>query len=212
MNYRIFWVVIALSISALSWSQVTNQKDNLFTLKSKNNNEYKIGGYIDLTASFAEIMDRDAAWFSMKVVAVVNKKWGVGVYGAALNYDHELTELVEEGTYRLQAWHSGLVLEHIFTITSKTKGLITWKTGVGNVMYELEYPQSEMVPWYQEIIDTEKFASNELVFEINRKIGDKWWLGFHGGYRITSDIHLLGTDKKFLQTDHYGVSIKYGIF
>jgi hypothetical protein len=173
---------------------------------------YDIGGYIDLTASFAEIMARDAQWFTMKAVAVVNKKWGIGVYGSALNYNYELNELVQSGSYRLQGWHSGMILERIFTITSKTKGHITWKTGVGNVMYELEYPESENVQWYQEIIDTEKFASNELVFEINRKIANKWWIGFHGGYRITSDIHLLGTDKDFLQTDNFGFSIKYGIY
>lgn len=202
---------LALLLTTAAYSQENGTKDYLWSSHGKKGTR-TFGLYGGLYGTYSTVAKKSAHWFSARLGVAINHRWGIGLSGSVLNYDYELNDIVVDGTYRLQAGSSGLFIERMFNITDWSKLNLSWTTGAGVVFYEYNKEYREERPWYEETIDTENFASNELGLELQFKTFGKWWVGFYGSYRFTSPIMLMGTEEHFLNNYSAGISLKYGLF
>ena len=192
-------------------AQQSQEQTSLFNYKGKNKMHH-VSFYADLGASFGGNLEKSSFWLDGKAGLVWNQHWALGLAGSALNYDHQLSELVSDGTYRLEAGYSGMFVEYIAHLTkwARFSGSIITGQGVAQYRYDKEFTESR--EWYDELIDRETFAVFQPGVELQLKVWNKWWVGASASYRNTSPVKLLGQKDCFLQGMNYGFSVKYNLY
>ncbi|MCG6188921.1 hypothetical protein [Maribellus maritimus] len=205
------WLTIALSGLLCLTSLAQEKKNYIWSYEGKKRTN-TIGLYGGVSGTYSTVMDNSANWLGYKAGLVFNQHWGIGFAGSALNYDKNLDRLVANGTYRLEAGYSGLFLEYIVPLKDKAKLSFSWTTGMGLAQYVYNKEFKENKLWYEEIIDQERFAANELAAEFMFRLAGNWWLGVQGSYRDTSPVELNETADDIFEQFNVGISIKYGIF
>lgn len=212
MKTKVFiTTAILVLFASLLHAQSSDHKNHIWSYQGKNK-PHTIGTYLSLSGTYSPLKGNDSYWLGGRVGIVFDNKWTIGVGGNLLDYDKHLSELVNDGTYRLQAGYGGLFVERIFSLKNWGKISASWLTGTGVTFFEYDSEYAEDREWYDEIIDIEDFAINELGLEFQVRIYRNWWLGAQASYRLTSPIHLKGEDEFFLRDYSAGISIKWGIF
>ena len=211
MNTKtIFFITILMTARIFAMAQDKNHNNHLLEIDGKNKTP-KIGFFGGLSVNYTEIFDDPAGSLGAKAGIIFNHKFSIGLAGYGLWYDYRLNDLVQDGTYHMEAGYSGLYLEYLHPLSEKIKLGFSVITGHGIAQYKYDKQYLEGRPWYKEIIDRETFAVFEPGFEIMTQVGSKWWIGANISYRSTSPIKLQGTNEDFLNNYHTGISIRYGI-
>ena len=118
MKTKIWMIATMLIFMCLNaMTQETERKNYLWSYEGKNKT-HTLGMYGGLSGSYSTFPDDPVMWLSGKAGLVFDGRWAIGVAGSAINYDHERDELVDDGTYRLQAGYSGLFAEHIVPLNN----------------------------------------------------------------------------------------------
>ena len=157
-------------------------------------------------------MDMSAGWLGARVGVVFDHRFGIGLAGYGLSFDHTLSELAEEGTYHLEAGYTGLFIEYLQPLGRNVKLNFSLLSGMGTAQYRYDKEYREGKPWYNEIIDRTDFHLYEPGIELQVRMAGKWWIGAYGTYRLTSPVEIEGAGEDLLQNYTAGISIKYGIF
>ena len=202
---------ILFLLSVYSKAQETQNRNYIWTYEGKKRT-HAIGTYVGLSGTYSPLKGEDAYWLGARIGVVFNQKWTIGVGGNALDYDKELSELVDDGTYRLQAGYAGLFVERLFPLKDWGKLSISWLGGSGITFFEYDKVYTESKEWYEEIVDMDDFAVNELGVEFQVRVYKNWWMGAHTRYRLTSAVEMKGENEFFLRDYSAGVSVKWGIF
>lgn len=200
--------VIFLSVTLNA--QETGNKSHIWSFEGKKIKS--IGTYISLSGTYSPLNNNDAYWLGGRIGLVFNDRWTIGIGGNALDYDHQLTTLVNDGTYRLQAAYGGMFIEHLIPLKDWGKFGVSWLSGKGLTYFQYDKEYAESRSWYDEIIDVEDFAVNELGVEFQIRVYKNWWLGAQASYRLTSPIELEGENDYFLKDYSAGISVKWGLF
>jgi hypothetical protein len=206
----IFLSLLFLVMCIISTAQETN-KNYLFSYKGKKK-EHTVGMYGSLGGTYSTVMDESANWLTARVGVVIDEHWGIGLAHSALNYDHELSQLVTDGTYHLQGAYSGMFLEYLVPFNNWGKLSISWTSGMGLLFYQYDKEYRKALTWTDEYIDAERFAANEFGAEFMIHVAGNWWVGLEGSYRNTSPIKMLGVEEDVLQKFNAGITVRYGIF
>lgn len=172
----------------------------------------KLGLYGSIGASYSTYESLPAYWLNIKGGLVFNKKFVVGVGASTLYFDRNLSRLVNDGTYHVEAAYSGLFLEYLFKCTNKTKISISWLSGVGILQYRYDKEYRDSKEWYQEIIDRDSFVANDLSAEFLFRISPKWWVGANISGRLSSPVKIKSTDEFVLRRMSGGVVFRYELF
>jgi len=202
---------ILMLLSVFVNAQKPENKDHIWSYEGRKKN-HTIGTYVSISGTYSPLKGDHSYWLGGRIGLVFDKKWTIGVGGNVLDYDKKLTELVTDGEYRLEAAYSGMFLERLFPLKDWGKIGVSWLSGMGVTSYRYDNEYAESRPWYEEIIDTERFAVNELSLEFQLRIYHNWWLGAKAGYRLTSPIKLKGEDDFFLRDYDAGITVKWGVF
>ncbi len=202
---------ILFLLSVYSKAQETENKNYIWSYEGKKKIN-TIGTYIGLSGSYSPLNNTDSYWLGGRIGIVFNQKWTIGVGGNALDYDRQLSELVDDGTYRLQAGYAGLFVERLFPLKDWGKLGVSWLGGSGITFFEYDNEYTGSKEWYEEIVDMDDFAINELGVEFQVRVYKNWWMGAHASYRLTSPVEMKGEDEYFLRDYSAGVSVKWGIF
>ncbi len=200
--------ILTIALFFLTIVSFGQERENHFTTWG----DTEIGGYVGLSGRVTEIGDDVYPVLDAKAVIVLNGSWGLGVTGSAFDYDESLSELVDDGTYRLEAAYGGFFVEKIFSINENFKLALSIGTGAGTAQYRYEKDYRKEKRWTEEYIDVVQFAFFEPGIEIEHRIAGNFWIGATGSFRNTSPLELIGTDDQLLQSWNAGVSVKYGIF
>ena len=72
---------------------------------------HTLGYYGGVYGTYSPVDNRAAQWLSGRLGVVIDRHWGIGVAGSMLNYDYKLSEVVNDGTYRLQAAFTGIFID-----------------------------------------------------------------------------------------------------
>ena len=200
--------ILTIALFFLTIVSFGQERENHFTTWG----DTEIGGYVGLSGRVTEIGDDVYPVLDAKAVIVLNGSWGLGVTGSAFDYDESLSELVDDGTYRLEAAYGGFFVEKIFSINENFKLALSIGTGYGTAQYRYEKDYRKEKRWTEEYIDVVQFAFFEPGIEIEHRIAGNFWIGATGSFRNTSPLELIGTDDQLLQSWNAGVSVKYGIF
>ena len=203
MKKSIVFIILLLAISLFA------QQEQTGLLKIKNTN---VGGYIGLSGKAASIDDRTTGLGELKIAAVLNSKWAIGLTGSGLAHDQELSELVDDGTYHLYASYGGMFVERYFALCKECKFSIGLMTGAGNVYYQYDQDYRKEKVWTEEIIDMTTFGVQELWIEYQHHLVNNFWLGVMASYRHTSPLKLIATDDDLLKGANFGITLKYGVF
>jgi len=202
---------ILILTSILTQAQESKHKDYIWAYEGKKKS-HKVGTYLGLSGSYSPLKNSDSYWLGGRIGVVFDKKWTVGIGGNVLDYDKNLDDLVNDGTYRLQAGYAGMFVERIVPLKDWGKLSASWLSGKGITYFQYNNEYAESRPWYQELIDIEDFAINELGVEMQFRVYHNWWLGAQASYRLTSPIEMEGEDDFFLRDYSVGISLKWGIF
>jgi hypothetical protein len=211
MKSKVVLLFVTLLANCMLFAQDSPRKDYIWKYQGKDK-EHTIGLFAGLNGGYNELLGKSATLIGYKAGVVFDRHWAVGFGGQALNFDHSLNELVQDGTYRLEGGYSGMFVEYLVPMGRNFKAGISILSGMGVAQYRYTKDFAENRPWYQEIIDTETFAVFEPSVDFQARIAGKWWIGLYGSYRNTSPIKLMGTDENFLNTFNAGVSLTYGVF
>lgn len=211
------YVMLTLMVALMSLTVQSQEpikegsKDYVWSYQG-NKKEHTFGVYGSVSGSYSEVLDKPTVWFGAKVGMVIDKKWGIGLSANVLDYDRTLNVVVSDGTYHLESAYTAMFVEHIIPIKKWGKIHLSCLSGMGQALYRYDKDFRENRPWYEEIIDTEKFTVDELGAEFNVRVKKNWWLGSQINYRFTSKINLMGTENDFLNKTSYGLTVKYGIY
>lgn len=211
MKSKVVLLFVTLLANCLLFAQDSPRKDYIWKYQGKHK-EHTIGLFAGLNGGYNELLGKSATLIGYKAGVVFDKHWAVGFGGQAINFDHTLSELVQDGSYRLEGGYSGMFVEYIQPLGKNFKAGIGILSGMGVAQYRYTKDFAENRPWYQEIIDTETFAVFEPSVDFQARIAGKWWIGVYGSYRNTSPIKLMGTDENFLNTFNAGLTLTYGVF
>jgi len=207
--------IITASILALAtlvtFGQAKEHKDHVWQYSGKNRT-HTLGLYGALNGSYSPVMDENAGWFGARIGVVFDHRLGVGIAGYGLSYDRTLSDIVEDGSYHLEAGYSGLFVEYLQPIGNNVKVNFSALFGSGIAQYRYDKDFREGKPWYDEIIDRADFHLFEPGIEWQFRMAGNWWIGAYGTYRFSSPIDLQGADEDLFQNFTAGVSLKYGIF
>ena len=207
---------VAITIAAffLTTTMIFAQEkpaDHLWTYEGQNKT-YELGLMGELSWDFSQLNDDNVGWLGGKAGLVINHRWVVGVAGKALAYDKHLTELTDEGSYRMEAGYSGMFVEYLQPLGKNVKLGFSITSAQGIVMYRYEKEYTEGLPWYEEIIDVETFGVFEPQIDCLVKMKPNWWVSAHISARNTSPVELEMTDEKVFNKINAGISVRYGIF
>lgn len=211
MKSKIVLLYVALLSNFMLFAQDKLSNDYLWKYQGKEK-EHSIGLFAGLNVGYNQLLGKSATMLGYKAGVVFDKHWAIGLGGQAINYDRTLSELVQDGTYRLEGGYSGMFVEYMVPMGRNFKAGISILSGMGVAQYRYTKDFAESRPWYQEIIDTETFAVFEPSIDLQTRIAGKWWVGVYGAYRNTSPVKLMGTDENFLNTFNAGVSLTFGVF
>jgi len=212
MKTKVFITTIILVLgSAFAKAQTDNHKNYIWSFEGKKKNN-TVGSYVELSGSYSPLKKSDSYWLGGRIGIVFNQKWALGVGGNVLDYDRQHSELVNDGTYRLQAGYAGLFVERLFHLKDWGKISISWLSGSGITFFEYDKEYTGSKEWYEEIVDMDDFAVNELGVEFQVRVYKNWWMGAHVRYRLSSPVEMKGEDDLFLTDYSSGVSIRWGIF
>lgn len=207
----IFITAIMLGFSVSAMAQQGESKNYIFTYNC-GENCHTVGMYGGLYGSYSEVFGKSAGYLGGRLGLVFDQNWGIGIGGYGLGYDRHLSELVDDGTYRLEAAYGGMYVEYIQPINDWFKISASIFTGQGLTHYVYDKEYAEDRPWYQEAIDRETFAVFEPGIELQLRLSSRWWIGAHASYRTTSPIKLEGTNPGFLENANAGIMLKYGLY
>ncbi len=185
--------------------------DRLFNLKI-GNTEHKIGGYAGVGARYSKYDKNDAGFLDFKGALIFNNSIGIGLAGSGLYYDKKMDKLVNDGTYRINAGYTGLLVEKYFHLDERVMLNLSVISGYGTAFYRYDKDFRKEKVWSEEVIDADQFAVFEPQIELQLKLNDYSWIGINTGYRLTSPIKMIGTDDFILRSFSCGLSFKYGIF
>ncbi len=194
-----------LFLSSLVSAQ--SSKNYFFTIE-----DHQIGGYAALNGRVSSLNSHTAGFADIKVMFTINGEWAIGFMGSGLYYDRGLNELVNDGTYHLNASYGAIVIERIFTLNPDMKLSLSIASGNGDVNYRYDSDYRKEKTWSEEIIDKTTFAIFEPSVEIQHRIFGNWWVGLLASYRNTSPVKLINTDEDLFRKFSGGVSIKWGLF
>lgn len=212
MKTKVFITTAVLVLGSLfAKAQNNDHKNYIWSYEGKKKTN-TIGSYVGLSGTYSPLKGKNSYWLGGRIGVVFNNKWTIGIGGNLLDYDKQLDELVNDGTYRLQAGYGGLFVERLFSLQNWGKISMSWLSGSGITFFEYDKEYAESREWYQEIIDMEDFAINELGVEFQIRVYKNWWLGAQASYRLTSPIEMKGEDEFFLRDYSAGISVKWGIF
>lgn len=211
MKSKVVLLFVTLLANCILFAQDSPRKDYIWKYQGKDK-EHTIGLFAGLNGGYNELLGKSSTLIGYKAGVVFDKHWAVGFGGQAINFDHTLSELVQDGSYRLEGGYSGMFVEYIQPLGKNFKAGISILSGMGVAQYRYTKDFAESRPWYQEIIDTETFAVFEPSIDFQARIAGKWWVGVYGSYRNTSPIKLMGTDENFFNTFNAGLSLTYGVF
>jgi hypothetical protein len=130
----------------------------------------------------------------------------------AINYVRELTELTNEGTYRLEAGYSGAYVEYLQPLGKRFKISFNVLSGRGVAQYRYHKDFTAGLEWYEEFIDRDHFVVLQPGARFYATIGGKWWAALEASYTTTSPLQIKGAKENFLEGANVGLSINYGIF
>ncbi|MEE4197803.1 MAG: hypothetical protein V2I54_09170 [Bacteroidales bacterium] len=212
MKTKGLFLTAILAISTVALMAQEKETKNYIWEYQREGKTKTLGVYGGIFYSYSEIMDKSAGYLGAEVGVVFNQKWGVGLSGAAINFDYNLDELVNDGTYRLEGGHTGMFVKYIIPFSGWGKINLSVYSGYGSMNYRYNKEYRDERPWYQEIIDTETYAVLEPGIELDVRIARKWWVGAKATYVTTSPVELMGVDENFLENFAFGLSLKYGIF
>lgn len=212
MKTKVWITTVVLILTGLNvLAQEDTHQNYIWNFEGKNKTN-TIGLYGGLSGTYSTAFGDPAMWLNTRAGLVFNRRWGVGFANSALNYDKNLDQLVDDGTYRLQVGYSGLFLEYFVPVKNWAKLSISWTTGMGTAFYQYNKEFRENREWYNEYIDAERFAANEFAAEFMVRIAGNFWVGATGSYRDTSPVKLKGTSEDIFEQFNAGISIRYGIF
>lgn len=207
-------LIIAVLMTAASLTSVFAQKEfqnAVWSWEGKKNN-HTAGLFAGVSAGYTQIQSKPAGFLGAKAGVVFNGKWGLGLAGNALWFDYRLNEIVSDGTYHLESGYAGLYGEYLLRVGSRFSIGFSLLAGQGKALYKYDRSYAESLPWYQEIIDQEKFSVTEPGIELLFRTGKRSWLGLNGSYRLTSALKLTGAKPCMLNGFNTGLSFRYGIF
>jgi hypothetical protein len=186
-------------------------KNHIWAYQGKKAKQH-LGGYLSLNGLYHSLDGEPTGFLGAKGGLTWNSKWGFGLMGQALWYDKALNEVVNDGTYHLQAGMAGLYVSYMIPIQEKWRLNFILTSGSGVALYQYDKDSREGKPWYEEIIDRDTFSFIQPTVEIKRYLGGKWWLGAEVSFRSTSEINLDGVPSDFLSGVNPGISLTYGLF
>lgn len=211
MKTKTMFTIFFLTIVFMT-STVKAQPENYIWKYQGQKKERTIGLYGGLSYNYAEVMSKPSGYLGYKAGVVINRKFGIGFAGAALNYDRQLNELSEFGTYRLEAGYAGMFVEYIQPIGNRVRLNFFVVSAAGIARYKYDKQYAEELIWYEEVIDQDEYAVFEPGMECNVRIANKWWVGVNGSLKTTSPLDLTGTSENMLEGFSGGITVKYGIF
>lgn len=214
INKRFIFVVSLVALFVLNfqvYAQDEELKNYIWSYQGKNK-EQKLGGYLALDGLYHSLDAEPSGMLGARAGLVWNSRWGVGLMGQALWYDHALNEVVNDGPYHLQVGLAGAYAEYMIPVHKRWRMSIMLASGSGIALYQYDKEAREGKTWYEEIIDRKTFAFIQPTVEIQRHLGGRWWLGAELSYRSTSEIELEGLNSNFMNGFNPGVSVKYGLF
>jgi hypothetical protein len=207
----IITAAILAMLTVSSFSQGKAKKDYVWQYPGRNKT-HTLGLYGGISGSYSPVMDQSAGWLSARAGIVFDHRFGIGVTGSALSFDRTLSEVVEDGTYHLEAGYAGLFAEYLQPIGKNLKVVASLTSAMGTTQYRYDKEYREGRPWYEEIIDKAEFHLFEPGIEFQARLSRNWWIGANATYRFTSPVEMEGASNDLLQNYTAGISLKYGIF
>ena len=170
-----------------------------------------VTGYVGADVSYTRIFHDDAALMSVRVAAILNGRWAVGLRGSAMLYDKKLYDLGNGEPYHFNLSYGGLYVEHIVPIGNDVRLSLSILTGAGTAEYLYDRVYRSDKVWTEEVIDRTNFAVFEPGIALDIRLGAHWWIGAHASVRNTSPIDLKGTSENVFRTSSTGITFKYGL-
>jgi hypothetical protein len=202
---------IATLFISSSFAQNREYQDHIWTYEGEKK-EHTLGLYGGINLSYSPIREKDAYNLGAKAVLVFDNRFGIGLAGKAVSYDHETYLPEDNRPVRLEAGYTGIILEYIQPLGNRVKLSFSLLSGSGLVQYRYHKDLSEELTWTEEIPDRTTYSVLEPGLEFQTRLSGKWWIGLQATYRFTSPVKMLEVNTNILETYTAGISIHYGIF
>jgi len=204
---RIFTLTALLIAFAANNTMAQQDEHTAFTL-----GDHNVGIYVGTGVRYTTLFGETAGLVELRGALTFNRRWSVGLMGAALWYDKSLHELVDDGSYRLEMGYGGLYVERMFPLSSDLILSASVATGYGVAAYRYDKEYHAEKIWTEETIDQTTFAFFEPGLALQWNFSGSFWLGVAASYRNTSPVELLGTSEEVFRKFSGGVTLTYGIF
>ncbi|MBE0646022.1 MAG: hypothetical protein IH600_18210 [Bacteroidetes bacterium] len=181
--------------------------DPLFTI-----GDHEVGVYLGLGGRLTSLFGEPAGTLDARGAFTIDRRWSIGLMGAAFEYDKSLHALVDDGSYRINAAYGGFFVERMFFLGEHVLLSISIATGYGEVSYRYDKEYRKDKIWTEETIDRTEFAFFEPSVGLQFNVGGGFWIGMTGSYRNTSPVELLGTSEHVFQKFSGGLTITYALF
>jgi hypothetical protein len=211
MNTKGFLATAAIFVFTITGMAQQENKNYIWEWETAKKT-HEIGLYGGISGNYTEVFGNSASWLGARIGVVFNQRWTVGLEGQALNYDRELSELSNEGTYRLEAGYSGMYVEYLQPLGKRFKLSLNVLTGRGVAQYRYQKEFAAELEWYEEFVDRDHFAVFQPGARFYANIGGKWWAALEASYTTTSPLQIKGAKENFLEGANVGLSVNYGIF
>lgn len=208
----ILFTTTAITTTAVAQDRMTptaqETSPGLFTTSGG----HEIGLTLGVGGRYTTLFGDDAATLDLRGAFTVDRRWVVGLTGSAFNYDHTLSELVDDGSYRFEAAYGGLFVERWFGLGDDVILSLGVATGYGEAVYRYDKDFRTEKLWTEETIDRTEFAFFEPSIGLQVRVAGRIWLGAVASYRNTSPVQLLGTPETVFQKWSAGLQLGYGLF
>ncbi len=203
MRTRTILIAILITLTSVF---AQNERDYLFKIS-----DVEIGGYLGFNGRVSSLDSKAVGFADFKAALTFDGGWAVGLMGSFLYHDRSEDQLVNDGTYRLNASYGSIFIEKMFFLSDDFILSLSIATGEGEAFYEYNKDYRKEKVWSEEIIDKTTFAMFEPAVEIQYNVGGNWWIGIMGAYRNTSPVEMIGTDENLLRNFSGGLSVKWGL-
>lgn len=168
--------------------------------------------FIGFDMKGTQVMDKAAGFVGIRTGLNLNEKWVIGFAGQALYFDRALSEVVNDGTYHLEAGFAGLFIERQIPLARRVKLNLSLLSANGLTQYRYDKEYREDKVWTEELIDVVRFQVLEPSVTLSFQMNPRLSLGLEGSFRNTSPVDLKDTDDTLFRKASAGISVKYFLF